>query len=119
MDTKQFLALRKLWLLLLLLSNIAVAHTSMVIEPCQESKTVTLFEAETSLHKEGLQPQIPSFRIISEHHAKPISFGYPELFYDADCHFVTKSVGLIQVFLQDVNRCESVSPFLFPYHFFW
>ena len=119
MDAKLFLALPKLWLLLLLLSNIAVANTSMVVKPCQESKTVTLFEAETSLHKEGLQPQLPSFRIISEHHAKPISFGHSELFYDFDSRLIPESVGLIQVFLQDVNRCENVSRFLFPYHFFW
>lgn len=118
MAVKQLLAFGKL-LLLLLLSNPVAAKTVMANKDCQESKVVTVFEADDVVHKDGLQPQAPSVRVISEHHAKPISFGYTALFYDGSVSLVLGYVGSTQVLLQDANRCESVSRFLFPYHFFW
>lgn len=118
MSAKQFIVLGKLWVLLLL-GNGPFANTVMSFDKAQQSKAVTLFEAEDTLHKEGLQPQIPSVRIISEHQAKPISFGYPELAYEVNIGLALGFTGPTQVLLQDANRCESVSRFLFPYHFFW
>ncbi len=118
MSKKQFLALGKLWLLLLLLSNSVAAKTALV-DNVQDSKSVLLFNAENVVHKDGLQPQVPSVRIISEHQAKPISFGFAALSYADSIRLVLGYVGPTQVLLQDANRCESVSRFLFPYHFFW
>ncbi len=119
MSIKQFLAFGKLYLLLLLLSNPVAAKTVMANNDVQNSKSVSFFNAEDVFHKDGLQPQVPSVRIISEHHAKPISFGYTAFSYDDSVRLVLGYVGPTQVLLQDANRCESVSRFLFPYHFFW
>ncbi len=118
MSAKQFIRYSKL-LVLLLFSNGAIANSVISLEHSRDSKTVVLYQAEDSLHKDGLQPQVPSVRIISDHHAKPISFGYPALSYVDGGSLVLGYVGTTQVLLQDANRCESVSRFLFPYHFFW
>ena len=118
MLAKQFIVLGKLWVLLLF-GNLALANMVLPIDKVQQCKTVTLFETEDSIHKEGLQPQIPSVRILTEHQSKPISFGYPELIYEVNVDLVKGFTGLTQVLIQDANRCESVSRFLFSYHFFW
>ena len=119
MSVKQLLTFGKLWLLLLLMSNSVVAKTVMPNQICQDAKAVALYKADGVVHKDGLQPKTLSFRIISEHHAKPIGFGYAPVSYAAAVCIVLCHVGPTQVLLQDVNRCESVSRFLFPYHFFW
>lgn len=118
MSLKQFIVLGKLWVLLLF-GNGAFAN---IVLPCNDisvSIAVAVFETEDSLHKEGLQPQIPSIRIISEHQAKPVVFGYFALSYETNVSLVLGYSGPTQVLLQDANRCESVSRFLFPHHFFW
>ena len=117
MSIKPILALGKLWLLFLLVSNPVAART---IAACsdQDSKTETFFKAGDSVHKDGLQPQAPSVRIISEQHAKPLSLGWPVTEYENAC-LVLGYTGNTVFLLQDVNRCESVSRFLFPYHIFW
>jgi len=119
MSVKPLLAFGKLWLLLLLLSNPVAAKTIMADDSAQDAKTVTLLKADEVIHKDGLQPQVPSVRIISEHHAKPINFGYAALSDDDSASLVLGYVGSTQVLLQDANRCESVSRLIFPYHFFW
>lgn len=118
MSAKQFIVLGKL-LVLLLFSNGAFANTLMPFEGSQDSKAVMLYQTGDTLHKDGLQPQVPSGRILSEHQAKPFSLGYPVFEYDESTRLVLGYVGPTVVFLQDANRCESVSRFLFPYHFFW
>lgn len=118
MSAKQYIVLGKLWVLLLL-SNGAFAYNVLPFDPVPCSKAVSVFETEDTLHKEGLQPQIPSVRIISEHQAKPIVLGYNAIYYEVRVGLALGYAGTTQVLLQDANRCESVSRFLFPYHFFW
>ena len=118
MSAKQILVLGRLWVLLLF-SNGAIANTLMPFEYNQDSKAVTLYQTEDAIHKDSLQPQVPSVRILSEHQAKPLSLGYPVSEYNESTSLVLGYVGPTQVLLQDANRCESVSRFLFPYHFFW
>ncbi|WP_284652415.1 hypothetical protein [Flavobacterium terrisoli] len=118
MSAKQFIVLGKLWVLLLF-GNSAFANTVMPFGEQQESKAVTLYKAVETLHKDGLQPQVPSVRIISEQQAKSFSLGYPVIGLYESVRLVPGYVGPTVVLLQDADRCKSVSRFLFPYHFFW
>ena len=115
---KQILALGKLWLLLLLMSNGAVANTS-VPESTSEKKTETFLKTGQTLHKDGLQPEVLSVRVLLEHPAKSISFGYAVVNDYPSSNLVCIYAGPTVLLVQDTNRCESVSRFLFPYHFFW
>lgn len=119
MLAKRFLAWGKVWVLLLLFSNLVVAKSAVVIAP-NTSKEVSLFKAGHSFAKDLLQPQaLSTAGIASEHAAKPMPFGYAALAYDENTRLVLGFVGTTTVVLQDTNRCESVSRLLFPFHIFW
>ena len=118
MSVKPYIALAKLWLLLLLVSNTAVAGNTASTQDLA-SKPVTIFDASETLHKNMLQPQAMSLRVLSEHTIKPISFGdfvFPATPISATTYQFTKPTV---AFSQDADRCESVSRLLFPFHVFW
>lgn len=120
MYKKQFLVFGKLWLLLLLFCQPIEAKVRCGIEQRQNLETASLFKTENLLHEDMLQTQAMSLRVASEHSVKAFSFGYATLPYSEKGYPVyLEFSGTAIVFIQDENRCESVSCLLFPYHFFW
>ncbi len=119
MSAKKILILGKVWLLLLLFSNILAAKPVLDTE-IKSTQEVSLFKAGHSFTKDILQPQgLSTARLASEQVAKPMPFGYAVLQYDEITRLVLGYVGTTTTVLQDTNRCESVSRLLFPFHFFW
>ncbi|WP_162126107.1 hypothetical protein [Flavobacterium phycosphaerae] len=119
MFAKRFIALVKIGVLLLLVSNFAVAKTVGPISDAQETKTVMLVKGKHALTKELLQPQVLTVRTGVEPTAKPMPAGYVAITSDDELTLAINAVGTTTILLQDVNRCQSVSLLLFPYHIFW
>lgn len=118
MSAKKFIGFGKLLALLLLISCSVSAKTFTANE-IQKKGTVTLNKAEDSIHKNMLQPQTAYVSISNEHLAKPMSFGYVALFFNEGAVSTLNPIGKTATFLQDADRCESVSRLLFPFHNFW
>lgn len=118
MSAKKFIGFGTLLALLLLISG-SVSAKSFAANEMQEKGTFTLNQAEDSIHKNMLQPQTVSVGISSEHLAKPIPLGYAALLFNENSFSTVKPIGKTTTFLQDADRCESVSRLLFPFHIFW
>ncbi|WP_333600244.1 hypothetical protein [Flavobacterium sp.] len=118
MSVKQCIAFSKLWVLLLCFSNLVVAKTPAVDKHLQDTQTEAFLKAGYSLSKDLLQPQTFS-RVLSEHSVTPLPLGCAVLQYDEKLRLILGYKGTTVLLVQDADRCESVSHFLFPYHFFW
>ncbi|MGL2966693.1 hypothetical protein [Flavobacterium sp. XGLA_31] len=119
MGTKRFLAWGKIGVLLLLWSTMAVAKTVVPGSLAPETKALTLVKGKPVLAKELLQPQVLLVRVGVEHAAKPMPSGDVVLTGSLILSRAVHYSGTATTVLQDVDRCESVSRYLFPYHFFW
>ncbi len=118
MFAKRFIVFGKM-LALLLLSSSSVSAKSFSANEFQDKGTVTLNKAEHSFHKNMLQPQVMHVSALPEHSAKPLPFAFSALFCSESINLSSQPTGQANVFIQDVNRCESVSRLLFPFHNFW
>ena len=118
MSTKKFLAFGTL-LALLLLTSFSVTAKTIGIDKFQEQRTESLNKTEHSFHKNMLQPQLVHVTMMPEHSVKPVPIGFGIFCYRDTTLLLLQPTAQAHVVLQDANRCESVSRFLFPYHFFW
>lgn len=105
--------------LLLLISYSVVAKTAVTTNEFQDKETLTLNKAQHSFHKNMLQTQVMHVSIASEHLVKPSNSGYVALLFNDKASLLLQTSRQKNTFLQDVNRCESVSKLLFPFHDFW
>jgi hypothetical protein len=120
MSIKQKLFCFKLLCLLLCLNTASVEARTFTTNISSESNRALTLEKEQSVfHKNILQPQVVQFVAIQKHTVKPINLGCSILFSGEKMQFSLQKTGQTNTILQDANRCESVSRFLFPYHFFW
>jgi hypothetical protein len=118
MSTKKFLAFGTL-LALLLLTGFSVIAKTVGNTEFQEQQTKNLNKTAHTFHKNMLQPQVVHITIMPEHSVKPVNPGFGVFFYSDTTLLLLQPTPQVNVILQDENRCESVSHFLFPYHFFW
>src|SRR6187455_2724616 len=101
MSAKRLVALGKVWVLLLLFSNMVVAKTAMVMEP-NTTKEVSLIQAQHAIAKDLLQPQgHTTVQMVSEHAAKLVPFGYAVLPYNPNTRLVLTYLGTTTTVLQD------------------
>ncbi|MCF6131677.1 hypothetical protein [Flavobacterium wongokense] len=118
MSIKKFMMFGKLLTLVLLISS-SVSAKSFIANGFQDEGTVTINNAGQSFHKNMLQPQLVHVNVTTEHTVKPISLGYTALLFNEKTSLTLKPSGPTSLILQDVDRCESVSKLLFPFHYFW
>lgn len=120
MSTKQQLFCFKLLFLLLCFNASSVkAGTFATNNQSTSERTLTLNKEESAFHKNMLQPQVVHVSAMPEHIVKSVNSGFAVLFYSERKHLLLQPNGQTNVFLQDANRCESVSRLLFPFHYFW
>ena len=119
MFTKKPLTFGKILALLLLISFSVVSKAAVTTNEFQNQRKVSVSATDYSFHKNMLQPQVVHVSMVLEHSAKPLQSGAAVLFYSDIISLPLQPLGQIQVSLQDVNRCESVSKLLFPFHYFW
>lgn len=119
MSTKRFITLGKLLALLLFISYSVSGKVSIATNEFQDTRKVTVDKSEHSFHKNMLQPQVVHVSIMPEHSLKTVQSSYLALLLNDSITLQFEPVGQTQSILQDVNRCESVSRLLFPFHCFW
>lgn len=119
MPKMKFLSFVKILALLLLASCSVVAKNGNAANEFQQHQSLKLNKTADNLHKNMLQPQVVHVSILTEHPVKPIASGLGILFIGFQSHLLLQPTLLANEILQDADRCESVSKFLFPYHFFW
>lgn len=118
MSTRRFISFVKLLALLLFVSFSVTAKTDMVTNEFPQKK-VLFGKTEHSFHKNMLQPQVVHVTVATEHSIKPISPVYFGFLSNVNISLVPCSLGRTSSIFQDVDRCESVSRLLFPFHNFW
>ncbi|WP_136151309.1 hypothetical protein [Flavobacterium sangjuense] len=116
MSTKKFIGFVSL---LLLFSFSVTARTVITVNESSDNRKETFHKADHSLHKNMLQPQVMQITVLPEHSAKPLPFAYSALCCSESINLSLQPTRQANVFIQDVNRCESVSRLLFPFHYFW
>ena len=114
----KFLSFAKI-LAMLLVSYSVSAKTGNATDGFEQNQSLKLTKAAGNLHKNMLQPHTVHVSILPEHSAKPTTPGYGILFMAYQSDLLLRPKAQATEILQDVDRCESVSRFLFPYHFFW
>ncbi|MDI1318413.1 hypothetical protein [Flavobacterium sp.] len=119
MSTKKFLAFGKILALLMLISYSVVAKSVSSTNELQDPRPLSLNKPADSFHKNMLQPQVVHVSMMMEHSIKLVNPTVGILFIGCDTDLLSMPTAQTHVILQDVNRCKSVSPLLFPYHFFW
>ena len=119
MSTKKFLSFGKILALLMLISYSVTAKSVSFTNEFQEHKTLSLNKSADSFHKNMLQPQVAHVSMMMEHPFKLVNPIVGVLFTGYATDLLSLPTAQTNVILQDVNRCKSVSPLLFPYHFFW
>lgn len=120
MSIKRFITFGKLLTLLLFISYSVDGKTPVTITyESQVPRQVTVDKVEHSFHKNMLQPQVVHVSMMPEHSLKTVHSGCVGLLYSESITLQLLPVGQTQTILQDVNRCESVSRLLFPFHNFW
>lgn len=119
MSTKRFITFGKLLALLLFISYSVAAKASVFTNEFQDTRKVIVDKAEHYFHKNMLQPQVVHVSMMPEHSLKTVHSGYLGLLFNDSITSLLQPVGQTQTILQDVNRCESVSRLLFPFHNFW
>lgn len=118
MSIKKFIAFGKVLTFLLLLSS-SVSAKALAAYELPQNGALAINKAEHSFHKNMLEPQTVHVSITNEHLAKPTSLGYVTLLSNGSSLSTLKPIGKATAFLQDADRCESVSRLLFPFHNFW
>lgn len=119
MSTKRFISFGKLLALLLLIGYSVAAKASIATNEFQDTRKVIVDKAENSFHKNMLQPQVVHVSMTPEHSVKTVHSGYFGLLFSESNPLLLKPFGQTQTILQDMDRCESVSRLLFPFHYFW
>lgn len=119
MSTQKFLAFGKMLTLLMLISYSVTAKSVGYTAEFQKNRALTLSKPADSFHKNMLQPQVVHVTMMMEHLGKVVHPIVGILFTGYDTDLLSLPSAQTHVLLQDANRCESVSPLLFPYHFFW
>jgi len=119
MPKLKLLSFAKIFALLLLVSYSVSAKTGNATNEFQKNQPLNLTKSSGNLHQNMLQPQVVHVSILTEHSVKPITSGFGILFIGYQSDLVLHSKAQVTEILQDTDRCESVSRFLFPYHFFW
>ena len=119
MSTKKFLTFGKILALLMLISYSVTAKSVSYTNEFQEHQTLTLNKPSDNFHKNMLQPRVAHVSMMMEHSVKLVSPIVGILFSGYDTNLLSFPAAQTHIILQDVNRCKSVSPLLFPYHFFW
>jgi hypothetical protein len=119
MLTKKFLTF--IWLLtLLLLSGYPVAaNSAWNTNEFQGQPYESLNKNESGFHKNMLQPQVVHVNAAQEHLVKLVNPVVCTLCFSNNDLLLLQPPTQTKIILQDVDRCESVSKLLFPYHFFW
>jgi hypothetical protein len=102
-----------------LLISSSVSAKSFIANEFQDKGKETLHKADHSFHKNMLQTQVMHVSALPEHSAKPLAVAYSTLCYSEITNLSLQPTGQANVFIQDLNRCESVSRLLFPFHYFW
>lgn len=119
MLTKKYLSFLQL-LTLLLLTTYSVAGTSMgTTALVQRPSTENLNDSESDFHRNMLQQQVVHLTAQPEQGGKLLHSGFGILPVSSTHFSAVQPTTSATTILQDVNRCESVSRLLFPYHFFW
>lgn len=119
MSIKRFLSFGKLLALLLFISYSVAAKASIATDEFQDTRKVVVDKAGDTFHKNMLQPQVVHVGMTPEHSLKTVHSGYLGLLFSDSITLQLSVVGQTQSILQDVDRCESVSRLLFPFHYFW
>ncbi len=119
MSTKKFLSFGKILALLMLISYSVTAKSVRLSNEFQENRALTLSKPADNFHRNMLQPQVVHVSMVIEHSVKLVHPNAGILFTAYDTNLLSLPTAQTHVILQDVNRCKSVSPLLFPYHFFW
>ncbi len=119
MLTRKFLTFSKIFTLLLLISGSMAAKSVRTVNEFQQQPKESLNKTESGLHTNMLQPHVIHVNAIPEHLLKQVHSGFGILFFSDTNLLLLQPLLPTKVILQDVNRCESVSQLLFPYHFFW
>ena len=119
MSKKQYVTFSKLLLLLLLVSVSVAAKTAVPQKQLPKTDTTSLTKTTHSLHHNMLQPQVVHVSVTSEQPVKPVLSDYVAWFYGNSIVLTGQPKAQTRVFLQDADRCESVSRLLFPFHSFW
>ena len=119
MPKLKLLSFAKIFALLLLLSYSVSAKTGNTSVELEKNQPLNLTKSSGNLHQNMLQPQVVHVSILPEHSVKPITSGFGILFVGYQSDLLLRPTAQATEILQDVDRCESVSKFLFPYHFFW
>ncbi|UPT71902.1 MAG: hypothetical protein M0D53_06260 [Flavobacterium sp. JAD_PAG50586_2] len=115
----RFISFGKLLALLLLISYSVAAKVSIATNEFQDTRKAIVDKAENFFHKNMLQPQVVHVGMTPEHSVKTVHSGYFGLLFSDGSPLVLKPFGQTQTILQDMDRCESVSRLLFPFHYFW
>lgn len=115
MSFKLLLLQIKFCAVLLLFSSFSKANAIAIVKEGARTELKSNF----SFHKESLQQE--TYQLGVKFERTSVVKMFQNLgFFTSD--FIESSFFRIEnLFLdiQDVNRCQSVSIFLFPYHFFW
>lgn len=119
MSIRKFIALGKLLSLLLFVSYSVAAKVPIAVNELQDAGKLTFEKTEHSFHENMLQPKVAHVGMTSEHSIKTVNSSYLGLLFSDSITLQLLSVGQTQIILQDVDRCESVSRLLFPFHYFW
>ncbi|MCF6129306.1 hypothetical protein L1S35_06445 [Flavobacterium sp. AS60] len=119
MSAKKFIGFGLLLSLLLLFSFSVTARTAIAANESSDNRKETFHKADHSFHKNMLQPQVMQVTVMPEHSAKPLAVAYSTLYCSESINLSLQPTRQANVFIQDVNRCESVSRLLFPFHYFW
>ena len=117
MSAKKFIVFGKMLALLLLISGSVSAKAAVTTMDFQNP--ASLNKAGYELHKNMLQPQFVHITASTEHSAKPTLFGYAAALFNENARTAARPTLTPSLFLQDADRCETVSRLLFPYHIFW
>ncbi len=119
MLSRKFIGFGKLFALLLLVSFSASAGTTITVAESHNKRAVMLDKEGFSFHKNMLQPQVVHVSMMPEQSIKPILIGYNAILYPGSTYLPVQPIGRVKLFIQDADRCESVSRLLFPFHSFW
>ena len=119
MLSRKFIGFGKLFVLLLLISFSASAGTTITVTESHDKQTGMVDKAGHSFHKNMLQPQAAHVSMVPEQSVKPILNSYSAFFYTGSTCLPLHPTGQAKLFIQDEDRCESVSRLLFPFHSFW
>src|SRR6478672_6919604 len=119
MMTRKLLSYVQL-LTLLLLTGYSVAGKSVSTTSDFKPHTSERFNtSESDFHRNMLQTQVVHITALPDTGGKLLVSGFGMLPFSTPGLVAAVPFTPTTNFLQDVDRCESVSRLLFPYHFFW